>query len=883
MSIPLLATKLFIPPLKPGLVPRNHLVRKLDEGLAAGIKLILVSAPAGYGKTTLVIEWLANCKMRIAWLSLQEADNDPARFLTYLIAALQTIEKRIGGGLLSVLQSPQPLQLEVILTSLINEISSISEHFVLVLDDYHAIDSQQVDQSLAFLIEHQPPCMHLAISTREDPSLPLARMRVRNQLVELRATDLRFSSAEATQFLNRVMGLKLSGEDISALETRTEGWIAGLQMAAISMQGLPDANRFIESFTGSHRFVLDYLLEEVLKGQPEEVQTFLQCTSILERLCGPLCDAVLSKPTGFGDETLQSIDESNLFIIPLDHERCWYRYHHLFRDLLRKSLEKKLDPEGITKLHIHASEWYENNGLLLEAFRHATEANDVERAVRLMESKKMPLHIRGTATTILEWLRSLPISLLDNRPNLWWMQAAMLLVIGEPAGVEEMLLKAEAALKALSLPGSDLDESTRDLLGKIAAARANLAQTQAQADTILVQAHRSLEYLHPDNLSERSMAIRALGFACYIQGEYAEASRLYTEALNLAQKAGDTINTILASLRVGQIQESENQLYLAMKTYLNVLPLLDDYSTYNAPVAYLGLARIFYEWNDLNSAEQYGEKSLQLAQQYDQVIDRYILSELFLARLKLARKDVTGSMDKILKADQISKLKNYSYRIPDIAYNKARILLFQGNVNEVTRLVQQNDIPLMRARVLITQGNPIEAMTLVEIQRQQAEAKGLVGRLLLVKAVQSVVLFTQGEKDNAVQVLTEALAMAEPGGFIRLFLDEGAMMHQLLLEAASRGIMPDYVARLLAAFDAEKSKVKDKPDPHSHQPLIDPLSERELEILKLISEGLSNEEICKKLFLALDTVKGHNRRIFEKLQVHRRTEAIAKARDLNLI
>ncbi len=381
-------------------------------------------------------------------------------------------------------------------------------------------------------------------------------------------------------------------------------------------------------------------MEEVLKGQPEEVQTFLQQTSILERLCGPLCDAILSVPAGFGDGTLQSIEHANLFIIPLDNERCWYRYHHLFRDLLRKSLEKSLDPEGIAKLHIHASEWYENNEFILEAFRHASAANDIERAVRLMESRKMPLHLRGTATTILDWLRSLPINLLDKGPNLWWMQAAMLLVIGEPAGVEEILQKAEAALEAQSLPGSELDDSSRDLIGKIAAARANLAQTQAQTETILVQAHRSLEYLHPNNMSERSMATRALGFAYYIQGEYAEASRFYTEALSLAQKAGDTINTILASLRVGQIQESENQLYLAMKTYQDVLPMLDDYSTYNAPVAYLGLARIFYEWNDLDTAEEYGEKSLQLARQYDQVIDRLILSELFLARLKLARRDV---------------------------------------------------------------------------------------------------------------------------------------------------------------------------------------------------------------------------------------------------
>jgi LuxR family maltose regulon positive regulatory protein len=319
-----------------------------------------------------------------------------------------------------------------------------------------------------------------------------------------------------------------------------------------------------------------------------------------------------------------------------------------------------------------------------------------------------------------------------------------------------------------------------------------------------------------------------------------------------------------------------------MMTYQNVLPSLEDYSTYNAPVAYLGLARIFYEWNDLDAAEQYGEKSLQLARQYDQVIDRLILSELFLARLKLARRDVSGAMSKILLAEQISNLKNYSFRLPDIAYAKTGIHLFQGNVKEAARLVQQNDIPLMQARVLISQNIPYEALALVETQRQRAEENRLVGRLLQVKAVQSVVLFAQGEKDKAVQVLAEALEMAEPGGYIRLFLDEGDLMDQLLLESASRGILPNYVARLLAAFEAEKRTSKDKTDPYTHQLLIEPLSLREMEILKLISLGLSNEEIGKKLFLALDTVKGHNRRIFEKLQVHRRIEAIARARELNL-
>ena len=816
-------------------------------------------------------------------MSLDEGDNDPARFISYLVKALQTIQAGIGEGLLAALQSPQPLQIETILSTLLNDISTIPENFLLVLDDYHLIDSQPVDRSLAFLIEHQPSQMHLVIATREDPSLPLARMRARGQCTELRAADLRFTPAEAAEFLNRVMGLNLSETDVAALEARTEGWIAGLQLAALSMQGHQDITSFIQSFTGSHHFVLDYLVEEVLHQQSESIQAFLLRTSVLDRLCGPLCDAVLGSPSTSGQETLEYIERANLFIVPQDNERRWYRYHHLFGDLLRKRLGQSQPPGGIAELHIHASQWYENYDLMLEAFRHAAAAHDIERAVRLMESKKMPIHLRGAATAILDWLESLPKTVLDARPALWWMQAAMLLTIGQLIGVEEKLQATEAALALAALPGATLDETTRDLVGKIAAARANVAQAHAQTETILIQSRRALEYLHPDNLSDRSMATRSLGFAYFFQEDLTGAGRAYAEAFSLAQAAGDIVDSSLASLRLGQVQAAENQLHLAAETYQRVLPLIDEYSPHNAPVAYLGLARIYYEWNDLDAAEKYGEKSLQLARQYDQVIDRLIVSEVFLASLKLARGDVTGAIDKILQAEKTSRLKNYTYRLPDITYTRARIQLCHGNVDEAAQLAQNNVMPLMQARVLIAQGNPSEALALVEPQRQQAEVKRLPQRLLLVMAVQSIVLFVQGAKDQAVQVLAEALALAEPGGYIRLFVDEGALMAQLLLEAASRGIRPDYIARVLAAFEGESKEERQAASIPAPSSLIEPLSQRELEILKLIALGLSNREIGERLFLALDTIKGHNRRIFDKLQVQSRTEAIARARALGLL
>jgi LuxR family transcriptional regulator, maltose regulon positive regulatory protein len=883
MPTPILATKLYIPSPRLQIVFRPRLIERLNEGLSASCKLTLISAPAGFGKTTLVSEWLTGCGRPAAWLSLDERDNDPARFISYLVAALQTIQTGIGEGLLAALQSPQPLQIETILTTLLNEISTIPENFLLILDDYHLIDSQPVDQSLAFLIEHQPPQMHLLIATREDPHLPVSRLRARGQCTELRAADLRFTPDEAAEFLNQVMGLNLSAEDITVLDMRTEGWIAGLQLAALSMQGHKDTAGFIQSFTGSHRFVMDYLLEEVLHQQPESIQAFLLRTSILDRMCGPLCDAVLLDPSIPGQATLEHLERANLFIVPQDNERRWYRYHHLFGDLLRKRLGQSLTPEGVAELHIHASEWHENNDLMLEAFRHAAAAHDIERAVRLMESKKMPLHLRGTATAILDWLESLPKTVLDARPELWWMQAAMLLIIGQLLGVEEKLQATEAALALAARQGATLDETTRDLIGRIAAARANVAIMYSQAETILVQGRRALEYLHPDNLSVRALATRSLGYAHYIQGDLAEAGRAYTEAYSLAQAAGEIIDISLASIRLGQVQESENQLRLAAETYRRVLPLIDEYSPHNAPVVYLGLARIYYEWNDLDAAEQYGEKSLQLARQYDQVIDRLVLSEVFLASLKLARGDAAGAMDKIMQAEQTSRLKNYTYRLPDIAYTRARIHLFQGNVDEAAQLAQNNVMPLMQARVLIARGNPSEALALVEPQRQQAEEKRLPQRLLQVMAVQSVVLFAQGDKDKAVQVFAEALALAEPGGYIRLFVDEGDAMAELLSAAAALGIRPDYVGQLLAAFKGEMKDERPAASVPGSSLLIEPLSQRELEILKLIAQGLSNREIGGRLFLALDTVKGHNRKIFDKLQVQSRTEAVARARELGLL
>jgi LuxR family maltose regulon positive regulatory protein len=899
MLMSIIATKLYRPPSRPQVVIRPNLIRRLNEGLRQNPgferKLTLISAPAGFGKTTLVGEWTAACQQPVAWLSLDAGDNDLPCFLTYLVAALQRAAPRFGEGVLGALQSPQSPPIEAILTILLNEITSISENFVLVLDDYQNLDAKPVEGALIFLLEHLPPQMHLVIATREDPHLPLARLRAGGQLTEVRAADLRFTTAEAAEFLNQVMGLKLAAEDIAALENRTEGWIAGLQLAAISMQGNHDAASFIKSFTGSHRFVLDYLLEEVLHMQSPGVQTFLLRTSILERLCGPLCEAVVLDPPASGQETLGYLEHANLFIVPLDDERRWYRYHHLFADLLRQRLSQSVasspQNEGmlVAELHRRASQWYEDNGLELEAFQQAAAANDVERAERLIEGKGMPLYFRGVLVPLLNWLETLSTTVLDSLPSLWTTYASVSLATGQAAGVEQKLQAAEAALEA-ARQSAQPDARTRDIIGRIASIRATLAIYQNQTETIISQSRRALEYLYPDNLAFRTFTTWKLAIAYQIQGDRPAAVRAYTEALTIAQSSGNIITTLVATSGRGGVQEAETQLHLAAAAYRRVLQMAGDLPFPVASFqANLGLARICYEWNDLEAAEQYARQSARLAGHTGKS-DAFILCELILARLQLARKDVAGAAAILDKVDQSARQQNFMLRLPEIAEMQMLILIRLGQVAAAAQLARQYELPLSQVRVLIAQGDPSAALGVLEPMRQQMEVRGWTDKRLKTMVLQAVALRAHGEKDNAVEVLCEALALAQTGGFIRLFVDEGPPVAELLSLAAERRIIPDYIGKLLAAFTADAQTVlsgsqarhgksEDKPD----RPIIERLSQHELKILQLIAQGLSNREISERLFLALSTVKGHNRNIFDKLQVQSRTEAVARARESGLL
>ncbi len=860
---------------------------RLDEALRR--RLTLISAPAGFGKTTLISEWLearadASPPRAAAWLTLEDGDGDPTRFLTYVAAALGTIVPDVGQNTLSMLQGPQPPPTETLLAALLNEASNIPYDVILVLDDYHLVDAREVDQIVTYLIEHMPPLMHLIIATREDPPLPLARLRAHNQLVELRMADLRFTPDEAATFLQRETNLDLSADDVAAIEARTEGWIAGLQLAAISMRGQQDPEEFVASFTGSHRFVLDYLIEEVLAQQTQRIHTFLLRTSILDRLCGSLCDAVTGQSGG--QQTLEYLDRANLFLIPLDTERRWYRYHPLFADLLRQSLIQSCafcaDDETISveELHHRASVWYGANGQDVVAFGHAVAAGDIDRAARLVEGGGTPLQYQGATSQVLNWLASLPTSTLDARPALWVNYASTLTIAGQMRDdVEQKLVAAESAL-AGAAPG----EGTDNLVGRIAAIRAMLAIPQNQADVVVAQSRLALAHLDPDNLLARTTASWTLGYGYQLQGDRAAARQVYEETLPVSRASGNLTITLGTTIALGQIQEEEGELHEAERTWRHVLELTGDPPLPFACAAYLGLARLTYEWNDLSAAEAYVKQSLALGRQLPN-IDTPAECLVLLARVRLARGDTSGALRELSDAEAFAREHGFTYHLSKIAATRIRVYLEQGDLAAASRLAKDYDLILSKARLCLARDDDGAALGLLLPLRSRAEATESEQERLKVMILLAVALFGSGDMDRALQVLKDALLAGEAEGFVRSFLDEGRPMARLLSMAQVRGIAPAYTRRLLDAMElpAETGVGTPGTPGGSQQPLVEPLSERELEVLQLVANGLTNRQIAERLFIALSTVKGHNQRIYGKLQVSRRTEAIARARDLGLI
>ena len=897
----LVRTKLYLPPGRPQLVARPRLTARLNEGLTR--PLVLLSAPAGFGKTTLLSEWVMLAGLPVAWLVLDADDNDPVRFWSYVIAALQQIHAGIGSSSLPLLQSPGATTMQSMLRALVNEIDALPDdravesipneiegpgaHFILVLDDYHVIETPAIHQHLSFLLDHLPPHMHLVISSRADPPLPLARLRARDQLLELHEVDLRFTTAETALFLNETMSLPLTPEHIAALETRTEGWIAGLQLAALSLRGHEDLSGFVQAFTGSHRFVFDYLTDEVLARQTETIQNFLLQTSILERLNASLCNALTVRADS--QSILEELERNNLFLLALDDERCWYRYHHLFADVLRHRLTRK-SPTISDELNLRASAWFENEGLITESVNHALAARNWERAAPLMEMAGEALRKGGGVATLTNWIQALPDSVRRAHPALCLAYARALFDVARFANAEVFILEAEQWLEDhAQVQDAEIDS----LRGKVLALRAQFASTRGEFPQAIELSHRAEQLLAHDDVAWRSWVALNLAGAFRFTSRWAEANEAYREAATLSESAGDYVNALMALSSRGEVLQAEGRLHQAVKQYGQVLDLARTWRFEEAPVtgyALVALGRVFTEWNNLEAALRHTQAGLKRGEQGG-LMDVLLRAYLALARIRQAQNDADGALAALDAADAITEvmgvveakvwinaLRTQSWLVRgerediDAAIDWASH--FQGSINDAV----YPGVPHALAHVSLVQQEPDKALSFLDHALQSAQAVGRQGNAVQLLALKAVVQHAQGEPEHALATLGQALELGEPEGYVRAFADEGAPMARLLRRMLTRSPASQYVGRLLEAL-GESVKI----EPSIASKLIDPLSPRELEVLHLIVDGATNQEIAHELVLTVNTVKRHISNIFRKLEVRNRAQAIARARQLNLL
>ncbi len=901
MATQLLATKLFIPPQRPGIVPRLRLIKRLNNGLANGSKLTLISAPAGFGKTTLVSEWISSCGKPVAWLSLDDGDNDPVRFISYLIAALQTTKKEIGEGLLTTLQSPQPPPIESILTPLLNEITTISNHFIFILDDYHLMEAGQIDQAVTFLLDHLPPQMHLVIATREDPNLPLARLRARGQLTELRAADLRFTPAEAAEFLNQVMGLNLSADDIASLETRTEGWIAGLQLAALSMQGREDTASFIQAFTGSHRFVLDYLAEEVLHRQPEHIGNFLLQTSILERFCAPLCNAITEREDG--KEMLDVLEHGNLFLIPLDDQRQWYRYHHLFAEVLQAHL-KEAQSNQMFALHQQASSWFEQNHLPAEAFQHAFTANDFERAARLAEDAWREKERSFQTAAWLGWVKKLPEAVVCSHPRLCFQLGSAFSDAGEPEKSEAHLQNAER-----TLAGAIDQAEAKSLRVNIALIRANNAQIQGNLAETMRYAELAIQLTPKDDVYLRAQAVITLELIHWTTGNLESSLQAMYAWIEDMQRLGNRVFVIASAFAVADMQVAMGRLGEAEQTLRQAIQQAEAQGLEAVSITahhHLGLAMLAHERGDEAETAQRLQIAADLGQRTT-LVDWNHRWNLAQARLKESDREWAASLDLLDEAKR-GYVKTAIPNLQPVEAHKARIYLKQGRLDKAQAWVQARSLlvrdeanylgeyeHLTLARIRLAERSFEGVNPMLERLLALAETQKRIGSVIEILILQSLTHHAQGDEPRALAALEHALTLAEPEGYVRIFVDEGKTMQFLIsdfrhlhraadavqvltIEKQSREQdrkLISYADKILTVFP--QSKIQNR-----KSKIVEPLSERELEVLKLLRSELSGPEIAERLIVSLNTLRTHTKNIFNKLGVNNRRSAIHRAEELDL-
>jgi LuxR family maltose regulon positive regulatory protein len=853
----------------------------------------------------------------VAWLALDAGDSDPHQFLRYLIAALQSIAPAIGGSTLTLLRAAQAPAIETLLPLLLNDLVQLPEGSILILDDYHAIDSPEVHRALTFLVEHLPPQLHLVIASRADPPLPLSRLRARGQLTELRAHDLRFTADEVATFLSEVMGLTLSVEDMAALEARTEGWIAGLQLAALSLRDRPDAQQaeFIEAFTGSNRFVVDYLVGEVLARQPPHLQTFLLQTSILERLCGSLCDAVVlgdapetphtahTAQRAYSQLLLEELERNNLFIVPLDDERRWYRYHQLFAQVLRHRLESSASQDTVATLHSRASVWFEQHGLIDNAVRQAFAASDLERVTELIECHALALMERSEDLVVRRWMEQLPPRLVETRPRLAIVAGWLLVRLYRVEALEQLL---QTAMRA-----SDAAPVSAEILGQAAVLRATAARVQERYAAALASAHEALALLPADLSAMRAHAMVTIGVCLMHRGDIAAAEVAFDDAAAIAQSGGSPANAQIATYWLSTLYDRLGRLGDKLRVCEEAIRA--SRAMQGAPLPYfgkacIGVGEVWYERNELERAQQAITDGLRLL---NGSIEQYLvwLAYVLLAQIHQARGAGNAAMETLEEAEAWAvrmQIENRQFHEMLAAY-RARIWLRQGNLtaalqwaatctfDDELRLSHVRRFTLIRVRLAYYRQTPDrggldDLASLAARLLTMAEEQQLVRRQIELLMLQALVAQAQGNLDHALNVLERTLTLAAPEGYLRLFVDEGAPMAALLRAAHAAGIMPEYVARLLAAFPSNLSTDGTTPlpfpipaSPSHKRNMPDVLTERELEVLRLLAVGHSNQAIAQQLIVAIGTIKRHVNSILSKLGVQSRLQAVARARKIGLV
>jgi len=885
MVVSLLQTKLFFPQARFSLVARPRLVQKLKLGLQK--PLTLISAPVGYGKTTLLSEWHADVENNLpsAWLSLDPGDNELARFLFYLKAALETIDTGSASNTTSLLNSAQLPSLEAIITALINDLNGFGKELVLVLDDYQMITNPQVHDALNFLLDHCPPQLHLVLLTRVDPPLPLARLRVRNELVEIRAADLRFTVNEIKAFFARSMELDLPITDISMLEARTEGWIAGLQLAGLSFKDHDDLSVQVAKFTGSHHFVVDYLVEEVLNKQPEGVCTFLLQTAILDQLNDSLCNSLTQRTDG--QEMLERLEHSNLFIIPLDNKRYWYRYHHFFIDLLRNRLQHS-QPEIIPNLHHRASKWFKENGFLQNAFEHAISGQHYEEAAEIIKAEGNSMLATGAWGQLLTWLQALPEKTIQSRPALGLFYIWGKVLSSQLEGVEKRLVDIE---KSLGEYKKETQEN-KNFYWQLQATRSRIAYLSGDFRLAIEIATRAIDSIDEDDLTIRGIMGITLGSSYFLEGDLTEASRILIEAQRINRQAGNLMFAIDAAGSLAQIQESQGFLNQAAEIYREIIRLSGDNIDPNMMSAHLNLGNVLYEWNDLERAEQNFHTCLLISQKLH-ALDGRLYATLGLAKTSQAKGDHKKASELIKQCEQ--QLPNFSNSI--LGQHASALLAYlalgrgdwqaveiwaaerhlPADENLVPNLFMKKNEYLILERLLILKNRADDAELFLKKLYGAAETAGLYGFLIEIETILALAQMKLGNQSAGLQIFKRALQQAVTEGYIRIFSDLGEPIIELLQGAEHTDEYREYAHRILAVMDISS---KDTSIPELK--LVESLTEREMEVLRLLVLGKTNKEIAKDLFLAPGTVKKHLNNIYGKLGVSNRTECARLAYEMKL-